>query len=99
MAYWGDKIHRASWIGALVLFQCAGYVILIIPHLTHKVRIIEETLNVTHMSLYAGNFYYKILYEYFYKIYNTLMNRSGINESVVCFQMIVRIYVRSVHPG
>ncbi|KAF7399488.1 hypothetical protein HZH68_008080 [Vespula germanica] len=55
VAYWGDKIHRASWIGALVLLQCASYVILIIPHLTHKVRIIEETLNVTHMSLYADD--------------------------------------------
>lgn len=71
VAYWGDKIHRASWIGALVLLQCASYVILIIPHLTHKVRIIEETLNVTHMSLYAGNFYHKKLYEYFYKMDNT----------------------------
>ncbi|KAI4477176.1 hypothetical protein M0804_012997 [Polistes exclamans] len=55
VAYWGDKIHRASWIGALVLLQCAGYVILIIPHLTHKVRVIEETFNVTHMSLYADD--------------------------------------------
>ncbi|KAK2578878.1 hypothetical protein KPH14_009745 [Odynerus spinipes] len=55
VAYWGDKIHRASWIGALVLLQCAAYLMLIIPHLTHGIRVIEEALNVTHMSLYADD--------------------------------------------
>lgn len=56
IAYWGDRIHRASWIGALTLLQSVSYFILIIPHLTHRVRMIEETQNdsVTHMSLYAG---------------------------------------------
>jgi hypothetical protein len=54
VAYWGDRIHRASWIGALILLQSASYFILIIPHLTHRARVIDETLNVTHMSLYAG---------------------------------------------
>jgi len=54
VAYWGDKIHRASWIGALTLLQSISCFILIIPHLTHRIRVIEETQNVTHMSLYAG---------------------------------------------
>lgn len=53
-AYWGDKMHRVSWIGALILLQSVSYFILIIPHLTHRVRVIEETQNATHMSLYAG---------------------------------------------
>ncbi|XP_015609200.1 solute carrier organic anion transporter family member 1A5 [Cephus cinctus] len=53
VAYWGDRIHRAAWTGALVLIQCAGFLSMIIPHLTHHVRIIEETENVTHMSLYS----------------------------------------------
>lgn len=54
IAYWGDRIHRASWIGALTLLQSVSYFILIIPHLTHRVRVIEQAENVTHMSLYAG---------------------------------------------
>ncbi|XP_011882238.1 PREDICTED: solute carrier organic anion transporter family member 1A5 [Vollenhovia emeryi] len=55
IAYWGDRIHRAAWIGALTLFQSASFFILIIPHLTHRVRVIEETQNITHMSLYADD--------------------------------------------
>lgn len=55
VAYWGDKIHRASWIGALTLLQSVSHFILIIPHLTHRVRVIEETQNVTHVSLYADD--------------------------------------------
>lgn len=54
VAYWGDRIHRASWMGALTLLQSVSYFIMIIPHLTHRVRVIEETQNVTHMSLYSG---------------------------------------------
>lgn len=55
LAYWGDRIHRVAWTGALVLLQSAGYFTLIIPHFTHRVRIIEETENVTHMSLYSDD--------------------------------------------
>ncbi|XP_018058851.1 PREDICTED: solute carrier organic anion transporter family member 1A5-like [Atta colombica] len=55
IAYWGDKIHRASWIGAVTLLQSVAHFVLIIPHLTHRVRVIEETQNVTHMSLYADD--------------------------------------------
>ncbi|XP_012523933.1 solute carrier organic anion transporter family member 1A5 [Monomorium pharaonis] len=55
VAYWGDRVHRASWIGALTLLQSVSYFTLIIPHLTHRVRVIEETQNVTHMSLYADD--------------------------------------------
>ncbi|XP_012215064.2 solute carrier organic anion transporter family member 1A5 [Linepithema humile] len=55
VAYWGDRIHRASWIGALTLLQSVAYFLLIIPHLTHRVRVVEEAENVTHMSLYADD--------------------------------------------
>lgn len=56
VAYWGDRIHRVSWMGALILLQSVSYFILIIPHLTHRARVIDETSNTTHMSLYAGQF-------------------------------------------
>ncbi|EZA61300.1 Solute carrier organic anion transporter family member 1A5 [Ooceraea biroi] len=55
VAYWGDRIHRAAWIGALILLQSVSYFIMIIPHLTHRTRVIEETPNATHMSLYADD--------------------------------------------
>ncbi|XP_058794488.1 solute carrier organic anion transporter family member 2A1-like [Phymastichus coffea] len=50
VAYWGDKIHRASWLGGLTLIQCAALLSLIIPHISHSsVKVIEDTTNVTHM--------------------------------------------------
>lgn len=55
MAYWGDRIHRAAWTGALVLIQSVGFIIFIIPHFTQpSSRVIEETMNATHQSFYAG---------------------------------------------
>ncbi|XP_006616873.1 solute carrier organic anion transporter family member 1A5-like [Apis dorsata] len=53
IAYWGDRIHRAAWIGAIVLLQSISYFVMIIPHLTHHTKVVEETENVTHMSIYA----------------------------------------------
>ncbi|XP_063994543.1 solute carrier organic anion transporter family member 2B1-like [Diachasmimorpha longicaudata] len=54
VAYWGDRIHRAAWTGGLVLIQSAGFLLFIILHFTHpSTRVIEETTNVTHLSLYA----------------------------------------------
>ncbi|KAK0171243.1 hypothetical protein PV328_008993 [Microctonus aethiopoides] len=54
VAYWGDRIHRAAWTGALVLIQSVGFIIFIIPHFTQpSSRVIEETINTTHQSLYA----------------------------------------------
>ncbi|KZC05247.1 Solute carrier organic anion transporter family member 1A5 [Dufourea novaeangliae] len=55
IAYWGDRIHRAAWIGGIVLLQSISYFIMIIPHLTHSVKVIDESENVTHMSLYADD--------------------------------------------
>lgn len=55
IAYWGDRIHRAAWIGGIVLLQSVSYFIMIIPHLTHQIKIVEETENVTHMSIYADD--------------------------------------------
>ncbi|XP_014482148.1 PREDICTED: solute carrier organic anion transporter family member 1A5 [Dinoponera quadriceps] len=55
VAYWGDRIHRTSWMGTLILLQSVAYFILIIPHLTHRVRVIEDTTNATYMSLYADD--------------------------------------------
>ncbi|CAK9801608.1 Solute carrier organic anion transporter family member 74D [Anthophora quadrimaculata] len=56
IAYWGDRIHRAAWIGAIVLLQSVSYFIMIIPHLTHYTKVIEEMKNVTHISLYADDY-------------------------------------------
>ncbi|XP_034947894.1 solute carrier organic anion transporter family member 2A1 isoform X2 [Chelonus insularis] len=54
IAYWGDRIHRAAWTGALILIQSVGFLTLIIPHFTHNSsRVIEETTNTTHLSIYA----------------------------------------------
>ncbi|KAF3425088.1 hypothetical protein E2986_03670 [Frieseomelitta varia] len=50
VAYWGDRIHRAAWIGGIVLLQSVSYFIMIIPHLTHQIKVVEETENVTHIS-------------------------------------------------
>ncbi|CAK9811000.1 Solute carrier organic anion transporter family member 74D [Anthophora plagiata] len=55
IAYWGDRIHRAAWIGAIVLLQSVSYFIMIIPHLTHYTKVIEEMKNVTHISLYTDD--------------------------------------------
>ncbi|XP_014230637.1 solute carrier organic anion transporter family member 2A1-like [Trichogramma pretiosum] len=57
IAYWGDRIHRAAWLGGTVLVQSAGLLALVIPHISHSVKIIEqreiEDRNITHMSIYA----------------------------------------------
>lgn len=55
IAYWGNKVHRTAWVGALVLLQSVSYFVIIIPHLTHHARVIEEVSNLTHMSLYADD--------------------------------------------
>ncbi|EFN79491.1 Solute carrier organic anion transporter family member 1A5 [Harpegnathos saltator] len=55
VAYWADRMHRASWIGALTLLESVAYFVLIIPHLAHRVRVGEEAPNATHMSLYADD--------------------------------------------
>ncbi|XP_043258795.1 solute carrier organic anion transporter family member 1A5 isoform X2 [Colletes gigas] len=55
VAYWGDRIHRVAWIGGIVLLQSVSYFIMIIPHLTHQIKVVEDTNNVTHMSLYADD--------------------------------------------
>ncbi|KAG8037596.1 hypothetical protein G9C98_005807 [Cotesia typhae] len=54
IAYWGDRIHRAAWTGALVLIQSVGFFFIIIPHFSHpSPRVVEETTNITHLSLYS----------------------------------------------
>ncbi|XP_066600870.1 solute carrier organic anion transporter family member 2B1 [Prorops nasuta] len=55
VAYWGDRIHRAAWLGGLTLLQSTAYIILIIPHFDNSLRVIEETENATHLSLYADD--------------------------------------------
>ncbi|XP_031830619.1 solute carrier organic anion transporter family member 3A1 [Nomia melanderi] len=55
IAYWGDRIHRVAWVGAIVLLQSISYFIMIIPHLTHQIKIIDEPDNATHMSLYSDD--------------------------------------------
>lgn len=57
VAYWGDRIHRASWLGATTLTQCATFLTFLIPHGSNWLKVTvstDEPLNVTHMSIYAG---------------------------------------------
>ncbi|XP_016838552.1 solute carrier organic anion transporter family member 2B1 isoform X2 [Nasonia vitripennis] len=56
VAYWGDRIHRASWLGGTTLIQCATFLTLLIPHGSNWLKITtstDEPVNVTHMSIYA----------------------------------------------
>ncbi|XP_054014166.1 solute carrier organic anion transporter family member 3A1 [Hylaeus anthracinus] len=55
VAYWGDRFHRVAWIGGVVLLQSVSYFIMIIPHLTHKMKFFDNANNVTHMSKYADD--------------------------------------------
>nr|XP_033340979.1 solute carrier organic anion transporter family member 74D-like isoform X1 [Megalopta genalis]XP_033340980.1 solute carrier organic anion transporter family member 74D-like isoform X1 [Megalopta genalis] len=47
VAYWGDRIHRVAWVGGIILIQSVSFFIMIIPHLTHQIKIIQETQNMT----------------------------------------------------
>lgn len=57
VAYWGDRIHRASWLGSLTLLQCAAFLALVVPHISYDKDVIvvkEDSSNITHMSIYSG---------------------------------------------
>lgn len=56
IAYWGDRIHRISWLGGVTFIQCLGFTLIIMPEWDTHFRVIEQATNNTHMSLYAGNF-------------------------------------------
>ncbi|XP_025264088.1 solute carrier organic anion transporter family member 2A1 [Camponotus floridanus] len=90
VAYWGDRIHRASWIGGLTLLQSASYFILMIPHFTHRVRVIEETQNVTHMSLYADDSP---------ELCTSGLSRVIIEEDEPCYLVIVILITVSIITG
>ncbi|XP_055597339.1 solute carrier organic anion transporter family member 1C1 [Uranotaenia lowii] len=36
IAYWGNRIHRISWLGGIFMIQAVGLLMLIIPTLTHN---------------------------------------------------------------
>ncbi|XP_062545501.1 solute carrier organic anion transporter family member 1C1 [Armigeres subalbatus] len=36
VAYWGNRLHRISWLGGTFMLQSVGLVLLIIPTLTHN---------------------------------------------------------------
>ncbi|XP_029161947.1 solute carrier organic anion transporter family member 1A5 [Nylanderia fulva] len=90
VAFWGDRIHRASWIGALTLLQSVSYFILIIPHLTHRVRVIEETQNVTHMSLYADDSP---------ELCTSALSRVIVEEDEPCYFTMVILILVSIITG
>lgn len=55
VAYWGDRIHRASWLGGFTLVQCAAFIACITPHVSYnKNTEVTTEVNVTHMSIYSG---------------------------------------------
>lgn len=74
IAYWGNRIHRAAWTGGLVMVQSVCYISLIIPHFASNTKIIEETENVTHMSLYSGT--YEFSSEFFLLISYRILSRT-----------------------
>ncbi|XP_051170815.1 solute carrier organic anion transporter family member 2A1-like isoform X2 [Leptopilina boulardi] len=53
IAYWGDRIHRISWLGGVTFIQCLGFTLIIMPEWDTHFRVIEQATNNTHMSLYA----------------------------------------------
>ncbi|XP_076662079.1 solute carrier organic anion transporter family member 2A1 [Halictus rubicundus] len=56
IAYWGDRIHRVAWVGGIVLLQSASYFVMIIPHLTHPIKVVDETVDMTRpVSKYADD--------------------------------------------
>lgn len=36
IAYWGNRIHRAAWLGGFVILQAITCFLLIIPTIVHK---------------------------------------------------------------
>lgn len=42
VAYWGNRLHRISWLGGIFMLQAVGLLLLIIPTLTHKYVIRTE---------------------------------------------------------
>uniref|UniRef100_A0A1Q3FKV0 Putative organic anion transporter polypeptide n=2 Tax=Culex tarsalis TaxID=7177 RepID=A0A1Q3FKV0_CULTA len=36
VAYWGNRLHRISWLGGIFMLQSVGLLLLIIPTLTHN---------------------------------------------------------------
>ncbi|XP_076276039.1 solute carrier organic anion transporter family member 2A1 [Lasioglossum baleicum] len=53
VAYWGDRIHRAAWVGGIVLLQSASFIVMIIPHLTHQTKVVDETEDMMRTTVYA----------------------------------------------
>ncbi|XP_017774173.1 PREDICTED: solute carrier organic anion transporter family member 2A1-like [Nicrophorus vespilloides] len=52
ISYWGNRIHRASWLGALSIFHAISAATLIIPELYHPGT--AENPNVTQVALESG---------------------------------------------
>lgn len=48
VAFWGNRIHRMSWLGSLTIFQAVASLTLIIPELYSK--------NLKEANLTSGNF-------------------------------------------
>ncbi|XP_014214469.1 solute carrier organic anion transporter family member 2B1-like [Copidosoma floridanum] len=53
VAYWGDRIHRAAWLGGLTLLQCAGLLGCVIPRISRWDERLVDTDDTTHASIYA----------------------------------------------
>ena len=90
IAYWGDKIHRVAWMGSIVLLQALSYFILIIPHLTHPTKLIDDPDNSTHMSLYADDNR---------ELCMAAMSRIVVNEEESCYFTLGVIVVMQIATG
>lgn len=57
IGYWGNRIHRAAWIGGLACFQGAACFLIMIPYLEHV-----KNPNATVIIDSPSNIFYKILF-------------------------------------
>lgn len=46
ISYYGNLIHRASWLGGLVIYQAVASVVLLIPEIYKPITQLTET-NIT----------------------------------------------------
>ncbi|KAJ8669936.1 hypothetical protein QAD02_001195 [Eretmocerus hayati] len=53
IAYWGDRIHRAAWLGGLTLIQCAAFMCYLAPHLSPSHRENNDSDQAEHISMYT----------------------------------------------
>lgn len=53
VTYWGNRIHRAAWMGGLFMLQAVMCLIIIVPTLAHKlVQIANVQRNLNFLQMF-----------------------------------------------